>query len=538
MAKIAIPTYRNVNGGFYTHAENGIGEKIKKLYVLFRKLKRKVFRRLMKVYLNDNMPHSMSAMIDDVKVTMPFPMTVTIDDVGRRDSWRADQSQHVLDDYENLAYIGKNVGTRLMCAFMIAYFDKTNICAKYPTTTQYGKNWDNTKNINIQDEIMRYIQDNSAYMEYGLHGVDHRMFWDERLVPDGFGGANKDLFGHHGEWYDVGGVKPWNVIAVQEHIRAFNEISKQYGFSFPRSMVPPHHAYYYNPTSDESTSSLLNRCGLKYVTTDFYAIAELHPKEGIDHGILLTHRDFGNLPHDAIGTVIDELVGTTSVMTHFANFYAESPTDNRIVAEKWIDWFNTKVKDDPLRYVPKNNAQLNSQWLYCKYSTMCADGGAILIDSSMIPVDAYDYGFIGNLVLKIPLLEGQHVSDAMIDGGQIAGYYEDRGYGHVILPRLDRSVHKLHLMVGSFCMPVYLLNDGTYNAFSFKSTENECVIELEMYGSQNLKVKIPFEPIKVLSTNPNVRIQSYDYKSKEGMFVVGLTATDVQGEVTTITISG
>lgn len=491
----------------------------------------------MKIYISKNTPDLRSVIIKGIKVTMPFPLTVTIDDVGREYGWRDDQSKHVLDDYKNLVYIGECVGTRLMCAFMVAYFDKNNICAKYPTTTKSGKDWDNSKNLDIQDEIIQFVKNNSAYIEYGLHGVDHRMFWDTLLVPDGFGGPNKELFKHYGEWYDVGGVKPWNSMAVEEHIHAFDEISKQYGFSFPRSMVPPHHAYYYNPKSDESTAALLAKCGLKYVTTDFYKIAELLPREGIDHGVLLTHRDFGELPHDAIGITPKSIADTTSFMTHFANFYANHPNDNRTVADEWIEWFNIKVKDNLGRYVPKNNAQLNSQWLYHKYSSLCTDNNAIIIDNSKMPAEAYEYDLIGNLVLKVALLEDQHVSYADIDGRHIAGYYEDRGYGYMILPRLDKSVHKLHFRLGSTYMPEYLLYDGTYNVFSFKSTEDECAVELEMFGTQRLKVKILFEAKKVTSSNPNVLVQSYDYDSEECMVIICLTASDIQGDVTTINIS-
>ena len=507
----------------------------------FRKLKRKTFRKLLKRYLDKNMPGPKSVLIKGIKVTMPFPMTVTIDDVGREYSWRDDQSKHVVDDYKNLVYIGERVGTRLMCAFMVAYFDKNNICAKYPTTTISGRDWDNTKNLNMQDEIMQYVKNNSAYIEYGLHGVDHRMYWDAHLVPDGFGGPNKELFKHYGEWYDVGGVKPWNSMAVEEHIHAFDDISKQYGFSFPRSMVPPHHAYYYNPKSDESTAALLVEYGLKYVTTDFYKIAELLPKEGIDHGVLLTHRDFGELPHDAIGTTIENIVDTTSFMTHFANFYAKHPNDNRTVADKWIEWFNIKVKDNPDRYVPKNNAQLNSQWLYHKYSTISIDKDnnaiIVVIDNSEMPAEAYEHDLIGNLVLKVALLGDQHVSYADIDGGNITGYYEDRGYGYIILPRLDKSVHKLHFIIGSTYLPEYLLYEGTYNVFSFKSTEDECAIELEMFGTQTLKVNILFEAKKVTSSNPDVLVRSYDYNSEECLVIICLRASDIQGDITTMTIS-
>ena len=475
--------------------------------------------------------------INGTEVAMPFPMTVTIDDTGWRYSYRSNRSQHVvLEDYENLVYIGEQVGTRLMCAFIISDFDKTDLCAEYPTTTPDGKYWNNTLNLCAQDEmIMQYIKDNSAYIEYGLHGVRHEMYRDGYLIEEG---REAGYYKHGGEWYDIFGNKPWNFTAVQNHAYVFDQINKQYNLSFPRSMVPPKHGCYYNPSSNESTSALLSRYGLKYVTTDFSYIPELSPKEGIVHGVLLTHRLGLGIGHDMVGAIPLGIVDTTSGMTHFPNFYAEKPENNRIIAEQWIRWFNTKIKDNPYRYVPKNNAQLNSQWLYCKYTEVRnGENNTMIIDNSRMPVDAYNYDLIGNLILKIPLPVDQYVSEATIDSGQIAGYYEDRGYGYMILPILNKSSHTLSFKLGSTYLPTYVLNDGTYNVFSLNSTKDKVDIELEMYGTQDVKIKgMPFEPRQILSNNPNVIIRSYDYDSENRILSIYLTAIDIQGERMTLTI--
>ena len=473
--------------------------------------------------------------INGADVVMPFPMTITIDDTGWRYSEKSDHSPHLLEDYENLVYIGEQVGTRLMCAFIISDFDKTNICADYPTTTLHGSDWNNTPNRCAQDEIiMQYIKDNSAYIEYGLHGVRHAMFGDGYLIKEGVEVGDK----HAGEWYDIMGNKPWNYTAVQNHAYVFDQISKQYNMSFPQSMVPPMHGYYYNSSSNESTSTLLSKYGLKYATTNFNIISELRPKEGIDHGVLLTHREWSKINHSMVDVVAQGIVDTTSVMTHFPNFYAEKTENNRAVAEQWISWFNTEIKDNPYRYVPKNNAQLNSQWLYCKYAKIKKDNNnTIIIDTSRMPPDAYNYDLIGNLVLKLPVPANQHVSEAVVDGKQIAGYYEDRGYGYLILPILNGSIHTLSFKHGSTYLPTYVMHDGTYNVYSFNSTEDKINIELEMYGTQDVRIKMLFEPGQISSINPNVIIQGYTYDSESRILSVLLSAIDAQGERTMLTIT-
>jgi len=93
-------------------------------------------------------------------------------------------------------------------------------------------------------------------------------------------------------------------------------------------------------------------------------------------------------------------------------------------------------------------------------------------------------------------------------------------------------------MFSSTYLPTYVLNDVTYNVFSFNSTKEKVNIELEMYGTQDVKIKgMPFEPRQILSNKPNVIIRSYDYDSESRMLSICLTATDVQGEKTTLIIT-
>ncbi|MDY6932400.1 MAG: hypothetical protein SVJ22_10860 [Halobacteriota archaeon] len=496
-----------------------------------------------------NLVSAKSTNVGGTEIFMPFPMTATIDDTGWRDSYAQPNRTHLLEDYENLVYIGEKVGTRLMCAFIMMDFDKENICAEYPTTTVYGAEWNNTPNLCApeDDAIIQYIKDNSAYIEYGLHGVSHAMFADGYLIDEGFEvcinpnqgewGKNASEWNHQGEFYDVAQHKPWNHTAVKDHFYVFSEISRQNNLSFPKSMVPPDHGYYYNPSSNESTTALLNQYEVKYATTHFGIISELKPKEGIDNGVLITYREWLDVYGYMVGVAPDGMACTTSIMTHFTNFYAEKPEDNRAIADEWISWFDN-IKKTPDRYIPKNNAQLNSQWLYCRYADISkGEGNSIEIDTSKMPVEAYDYDLIGNLVFKIPLPPNQHISEANIDENQIVGYYEDRGYGYMILPILDRSIHTLQYRIGDSYPETYLQNDGTYNVFSFSSEKDKIDLEVEMYGTQDLKIKTLFEPTNISSTNYDVKLNSHDYDSETGILTVSLSATDVQGDRTELTIT-
>ena len=66
----------------------------------------------------------------------------------------------VWEDYEVLVYIAKAVGMRLQCNFIMCEFDRSNICAQYPTTTWQGSDWDNSELVSDEDfRIMNYIKD-------------------------------------------------------------------------------------------------------------------------------------------------------------------------------------------------------------------------------------------------------------------------------------------------------------------------------------------------------------------------------------------
>ena len=136
-----------------------------------------------------------------------------------------------LRDYQGIVTVGKEVGVRVQCLFVMSEMDRLNILAKYPTTTWMGKDWDNTKNIsNDQIAIMDFVKENAANMEFGIHGVGHEYWVD---------GVKK-----RAEWYCQQDDHPWPEKSVREHIQCFKDIMAQYGLSeengqsFPESFVP------------------------------------------------------------------------------------------------------------------------------------------------------------------------------------------------------------------------------------------------------------------------------------------------------------
>lgn len=136
--------------------------------------------------------------------------------------------------------------------------------------------------------------------------------------------------------------------------------------------------------------------------------------------------------------------------------------------------------------------------------------------------------------MKHQLDEGEHITSASLYGEDIACYYEDRGYAYIILPKLDKKSYVLTFSTGPSDMATYVLNEGTYNVKVFDSNKGSARVSLEMYGAQDVKVKLLFKPQEVRSDNPNLVVKEWRYEAP--FICIRVLGKDIQGEQGTITI--
>lgn len=437
-------------------------------------------------------------------INVPKPMAIDIDDLGWKEGWDLHEfdgpyrlglphgRMMTLQDYEVIVYIGEAMGVRIKSLFIMSEFDRSNICAHYPTTNEKGNNWDNSSLVNGSDfVIMEYVKENAAHIEFGLHGVRHE-FWDaETRKPS------------RAEWADNQKKRPYDVLLG--HMECFKKLIDQYEIDFPKSVRTAAANYYYNPNDSEDTGALMRAWGVKYAT--------LPPNREYvtDHGLMVLMRS-GGIAWDAPSSAPDHYPQTEFMTSHWTNFVDVDPANNHEAGDKWIAWFN-KVKDDPNRYTAKNTAQLHSQFLYRKFSQISLTGNTVLIDNRKMPDWAYKLDLLGNLLLKHKLKDGEHISSASLNGGNIACYYEERGFAYIVLPELGKRQYTLTFTTGTSDMLTYVLNEGTYNVEKFQSSADNASVELEMYGTQKVKVKLLFKPHEVTSDNINLEIEGWRYEA-------------------------
>ncbi|MFC2106724.1 hypothetical protein ACFLRY_00165 [Bacteroidota bacterium] len=472
-------------------------------------------------------------------VIFPEPFSIVVDDMGWMEgSDLSDKNgpyrlgfDRILErrDYRPFIAIGEKLGIRFQGSFIISEFDKENILANYPGTTEFGTKWDNSsRNIDSLNGIMDYIKKNAAYLEFGIHGIRHE-FWDNGIAK-------------RAEWYDMFGGKPWQDSDITNHINCFKAIMNQYGInkengqSFPESFVPTAYAFYWNPEEDNSTAAFMSKMGVKYANTDMRFIEHQNPPMlkggGIDHGVHFLHRrQYGN-DWNEIAKLPDanfERFETDPIEAHWTNFLSEKTSEQDSLNNAWILYLK-RIQKSKSHYLAKNTEQLHSQWFYKKYSKITQLKGSVaIIDNTNMPKEVYQQGLLGNMVLAIRLKPGEHLSKGIINDEPIAAYFESSGYAYIYLPVLERKVYTFEYTVDDHQMRTFVNNTGTYNIYNFSNSGDKISINLRMYGTQEVNIKC-FQPDTVFTDNPHLQILDQSYDSKTGFLTLKVYGRDMQGE--------
>jgi hypothetical protein len=444
-----------------------------------------------------------------------------------------------LKDYKAIVDVGKAVGARIQCLFILSEMDRENILSKYPQSTYKRDKWDNSELVNeMQNEIMKFVIEESAHLEFGLHGIGHE-YWEN-------GQPQK-----RAEWYNLVDKRPWPESSIHNHIEAFKLIMAQYGIStenghdFPESFVPCAYSYYWNPEINDSYSfgKILANEGVKFVNTDFSQIPELNPPQGdngggFDNGVHVINRiNYGNewFEISKLPTAPLQDQATDFIESHWPNWLAQDDFLQANTTENWSNYYK-EVQSSENRYIAKNTEQLHAQWLYNKYTKVTeSTEGIVVIDNTNMPNVVYENHLLSSMVLKINLNENEHISSARLNESTIASYQEDGGYGFIYLPILEQKKYLLKYSVGQNQMPIFVNNDCTYNVYEAIINKDFIEVKLRIYGVHILKIHGP-KPQNVGSDNDCVQIKNYDYDEVSKIISIQVVSTNMQGSTGKIRI--
>jgi hypothetical protein len=490
--------------------------------------------------------------------TIPYAIGQAVDDMGWRD-WdnrrksvmnyqKLLREKATVADYQTVIDIGKAAGTRLATVWIMQDLDRRNAVAKAKYNTpvaQYDMTSDGTKWRNHvtrdQVQVMDLVKRNAAFMEFGMHGVSHEHFRNGVEQRAEYAHINESKPGHALTW----GWADMNLKA-----QCYRELLRQW-FSrdllrFPIAEVPPAHAYYYSKTDPHTTGALLHKYGVKYINGGMNVSTRIYKGYLIDHGVIFINRAYGTnwdwvgaTPWEGYWNDYDKPYYPSDnygwVEAHFPNLWNAK--------NKWVKYL-VGMNDSPQRFLARNSAECSWQFLYHKFGTITGSAGAYTIDMTKVDPQAYTYNLLGPMVLKVYVGDGQVSSASLTGGAQVFGYWKDTfGYAYLVvgkngnwMGRLDPATYDMTVSFGPTTMPSYVdLTGATYNVFGLDAGADSATMRLQMYGTQTVKVKLPFAPAAVTSSNPLLIVKSWSYA--DGFLQMQVKGVRLTGPVGTITMT-
>ena len=141
-------------------------------------------------------------------MTIPSPLHIAIDDLGwfcgdddRKNggpSRTGMPRRHCYKDYLAINDLGKRLGMKISCAFVIGEWDPDNRLKSVKCLSKYGECWDNASYLD-KEEMQKCIDavNASEYIDLTIHGLMHGYYaqgTDNTDVSDFYYKVNKELF--------------------------------------------------------------------------------------------------------------------------------------------------------------------------------------------------------------------------------------------------------------------------------------------------------------------------------------------------------
>ncbi|WP_339923157.1 hypothetical protein [uncultured Cyclobacterium sp.] len=303
---------------------------------------------------------------DELKVTLPMPIQIVIDDVGwwsgedghtRQKPYRTGINRnHVPADYQAIVELGEKLDVRPQAATILCEWDRENILRNLPTSTWMRGKWDNSKWVGPWlDEAAAIIRDNQKHYELTMHGVGHEYWQDENAT--------------RAEWADTSGtMRPLDQVAL--HLDYFEKLMAQNQLGpFPTSFVPTAFLHGFGLTGAHkiSMASVLKKRGINYINTPFYNMYNAEGAQyglfGIDAGVMTVDRGKDLLDWDVFGgTPTGILTGPTCGL-HWPNMLHEDPSRNSEIVDGWIKHL-APYKDKPETLLARNSSSFRNQLVH------------------------------------------------------------------------------------------------------------------------------------------------------------------------------
>ena len=331
---------------------------------------------------------------------IPNALQIVIDDLGWMNSKddrknhgpsrTAMPRNHTAEDYAAIHALGKELGMKINCAFVIGEWDPDNRLKCLPNFSKYGDAWDNAKYLD-REELKRIVDvvNDSEYIDISIHGLMHGYYMDGVDNHD-----SSDFF------YQKNKVKymiPESELRAR--LDAFFGLLEYHGVKKEINSYVPSSALYIF----DSMSKILPEYGVKYILQPFFCTdfgAEKPFLVTTENGIITTDRNHFIENHTSIDNVLpwDQCESDFCALpkakcvigSHFPNYLHRDPKRNGELTAAIASYVKS-CADDFGSMMSRDLGFYSTQALYKRFAKTEEKNGSYRIDVSAVPTP------IGNL---------------------------------------------------------------------------------------------------------------------------------------------
>lgn len=331
----------------------------------------------------------------DSKFVIPNALQVCLDDVGwwcgRDDRAIGGPSRtgfvrdHCALDYSAIHELGRAIGQRIFCPFVIGEWDMDDRLGKeIPYFSHFGDKWNNSAyRDRAEMEKAVDIVNSSDYIDLCIHGLYHGYYKD--------GNFNKDT----SDYYFRSDRHNVQMIAEEEvrlRLDHFMRIYKQHGFKKSvTGFVPPSGMY-----RGFELSRILHDYGVRYVIASFYRLmrytrvpdTSVLDQVFVENDVITMKEQTKNRSVEwyACDEDFGDLEPSFGAMgLHWPNILNPDPEKHGETLKKQVPYFE-KCKNTFGIIVSRDIREAATQELYKKYSVVTDMGNSVQIDVKNVPL--------------------------------------------------------------------------------------------------------------------------------------------------------